>query len=112
MCVSHLHTLVPHTHSHTHLLQLLLQLLVLRHNGDLGLQVTVNRAVAEVWRADEREAGPIPPPQVIPQTWSRGRRQQLKRLQKSPTWIQTPPPSGAEGRSQTAVYGNLTFLVC
>jgi len=36
----------------THLLQLALQLLVLRNYGDLGLQVTVNRAVTEIRGAD------------------------------------------------------------
>lgn len=50
------------------LLQLALQLLVLRHDGNLGLQVTVNRAVTEIGRANEGEARPLLPPQVIPQT--------------------------------------------
>lgn len=54
------------------LLQLVLQLLVLRHDGNLGLQVTVNRAVTEIGRANESEARPLLPPEVIPQTCRRG----------------------------------------
>lgn len=66
-----------------HLLQLALQLLVLRYNRNLGLQVTVNRAVTKIRRANQSEARPILPPEVKPQTCRRGGTAEGKNVGKS-----------------------------
>ena len=51
-----------------YLLELGPQFPILCYYGDLGLQVTVNRAVAEIGRANERETRPVLASQVEPQT--------------------------------------------
>lgn len=58
---------LEHPFTPTHLVKLLLQGPALRHYGDLGLQVPVNRPVPKIRRANQREAGQGAPCQVQPE---------------------------------------------
>ena len=51
----------------TNLVKLLLQGPALRHDGNLGLQVPVNRPVPKIRRANQRETGQAAPCQVQPE---------------------------------------------
>ncbi len=50
------------------LLQLHLEFLILCYYGDLSLQIPVNRAIAEIWGANESEAGAVSSSHIVPQT--------------------------------------------
>lgn len=51
----------------SNLLQLDLKFLILCYYGDLSLQISVHRAIPEIWRADESEARAVFSSDVVPQ---------------------------------------------